>query len=99
MAPGDRIEAMAIYRDALARHLGARFNPDDWQAMLDLSILGGLIRFGWYTASEISAAANRPAPTSPGGRSGRIEAISRQQSASAYSQRRKGHPFQHPLTG
>jgi hypothetical protein len=52
--PGDRGEAMAIYRDALRRHLGARFNPDDWQPMLDLSILGGLIRFGWYTASEIT---------------------------------------------
>jgi hypothetical protein len=52
--PGDRLEAMTIYRDALARHLGDRFNPDEWQAMLDLSILGGLIRFGWYTASEIA---------------------------------------------
>jgi hypothetical protein len=51
--PGSRNEAMEIYRDALQRHLGPRFNPDDWQPMLDLSILGGLIRFGWYTASEI----------------------------------------------
>jgi hypothetical protein len=51
--PGDRLEAMAIYRDALAHHLGDRFNAADWQGMLDLSILGGLIRFGWYTASEI----------------------------------------------
>ncbi|HYI16083.1 MAG TPA: hypothetical protein VEX37_11880 [Thermomicrobiales bacterium] len=52
--PGDRIEAMVVYRDALQRRLGPRFDPADWQPMLDLSILGGLIRFGWYTASEIA---------------------------------------------
>lgn len=52
--PGDREHAMATYRDALQRRLGTRFDPAGWQAMLDLSILGGLIRFGWYTASEIT---------------------------------------------
>jgi len=51
--PGDRLEAIEIYQAALQSHLGPRFNATDWQAMLDLSILGGLIRFGWYTASEI----------------------------------------------
>ncbi len=52
--PGDRDDAMAIYRDALQRRLGSRFEPDCWQPMLDLSILGGLIRFGWYTGTEIA---------------------------------------------
>jgi hypothetical protein len=52
--PGDRDEAMAIYRDALKRHLGSRFDPSWWQPLLDLSILGGLIRFGWYTATAIT---------------------------------------------
>jgi len=51
--PGDRELAMDTYRDALQRQLGNRFDPAWWQPMLDLSILGGLIRFGWYTASEI----------------------------------------------
>ena len=52
--PGDREAAMDTYRDALQRRLGDRFNPADWQPTLDLSILGGLIRFGWFTATAIT---------------------------------------------
>lgn len=79
--PGDRIEAMAIYHDALVRHLGPRFNPDDWQPMLDLSILGGLIRFGWYTASEITRGGERARADLAWWAERAREAVSRQLSA------------------
>ena len=52
--PGDREEAMETYRVALQRRLGDRFDPAWWPPMLDLSILGGLIRFGWFTATAIT---------------------------------------------
>jgi hypothetical protein len=52
--PGDREAAMETYRSALQRHLGNRFDPVWWQPMLELSILGGLIRFGWFTATAIT---------------------------------------------
>lgn len=52
--PGDREDAMDSYRAAIQRRLGNRFDPAGWQPMLDLSILGGLIRFGWFTATAIT---------------------------------------------
>lgn len=50
--PGDRDAAIALYRDELRSRLGDRFDDAWWEPMLELSILGGLIRFGWFTASE-----------------------------------------------
>lgn len=50
----DREAATEIYRAALQRRLGNRFDLAIWQPMLDLSILGGLIRFGWFTATAIT---------------------------------------------
>lgn len=50
--PADRGQAIEDYRDHLARLLGERWQPEQWAANRDLSILGGLIRFGWFTASE-----------------------------------------------
>lgn len=50
--PVDREQAMEDYRAHLAQRLGERWQPEHWAANRDLSILGGLIRFGWFTASE-----------------------------------------------
>jgi hypothetical protein len=50
--PGDRETALELYRAALSRRLGARWDNAWWPPLLDLSTLGGLIRFGWFTATE-----------------------------------------------
>ncbi len=50
--PADREQAIEDYRNHLAELLGERWQPQHWAANRDLSILGGLIRFGWFTASE-----------------------------------------------
>jgi hypothetical protein len=45
-----RDEAIERYVVHLRRHLGDRFSSDWWATMLDLSMLGGLIRCGWIIA-------------------------------------------------
>jgi hypothetical protein len=48
--PMTREASLDIYRAALAASLGARFDIAWWEPMLDLSLLGGLLRHGWIAA-------------------------------------------------
>lgn len=56
-----REDAIARYRGHLHRQLGARFDAacEWWTPMLELSLLGGLIRSGWIASRAI--ASNDPA--------------------------------------
>lgn len=53
--PGDRDALVSVYRDHLSTRLGHRFDESWWQPMLDLSMLGGLIRYGWIASRAITA--------------------------------------------
>jgi hypothetical protein len=55
-APEPIDASIARYRSDLASRLGARFDDAWWQPMLDLSMLGGLIRFGWIAARTLQRA-------------------------------------------
>jgi hypothetical protein len=52
-------ESIEHYRRCLSTRLGARFDMAWWQPMLDLSLLGGLIRYGWIASRAM--ASNNPA--------------------------------------
>jgi hypothetical protein len=56
--PIPRDQSIARYRDQLASRLGARFDAAWWKPMLDLSLLGGLIRHGWIAARALDAASD-----------------------------------------
>ena len=43
-------DSIAYYRQSLRERLGMRFDDSWWEPMLDLSLLGGLIRYGWIAA-------------------------------------------------
>jgi hypothetical protein len=49
-SPISREASLAIYSDALSARLGSRFDLTWWEPMLDLSLLGGLLRHGWIAA-------------------------------------------------
>lgn len=50
-------ESIEHYRQRLAARLGDRFDSAWWEPVLDLSLLGGLIRYGWI-ASRAMASGN-----------------------------------------
>jgi hypothetical protein len=52
--PHERQALVEHYRAALERRLGVRFAHTWWQAMLDLSMLGGLIRYGWIASRALA---------------------------------------------
>lgn len=58
--PMSHEDSITRYRERLAERLGSRFDLAWWEPMLDLSLLGGLIRYGWIAAR---ASASRDAAT------------------------------------
>ena len=48
--PVSRETTIDWYRDALAQRLGERFDDGWWRPQLELSLLGQLMRMGWYRA-------------------------------------------------
>jgi hypothetical protein len=50
-----RVEAIERYRTHLQRLLGCRFDDGWWTPMLELSLLGGLIRCGWIAARAVAS--------------------------------------------
>lgn len=48
-------ESIAHYRQCLATRLGERFDMAWWEPMLDLSLLGGLIRYAWIASRAITS--------------------------------------------
>jgi hypothetical protein len=52
--PAERQYLVEQYRAALARLLGKRFDATWWEPMLELSMLGGLIRYGWIAARALA---------------------------------------------
>jgi hypothetical protein len=47
-------DAVADYRESLARRLGTRFAEDWWLPQLELSLLGCILQFGWAIAEQMS---------------------------------------------